>query len=296
MDDLETSYRVDGVPRDGAARVFNARRKNDGERVIVKLLDAEYPSAEELAGLRHEFSILRRLAEAGAPVPRPLDVIRHGRRQALVLTPAAGRSLETLIAEGPVEPARFCRLAIAVTGCLEAVHKVGIVHKDVKPSHFFVDEASGMTTLIDFGLATVLTHERARPAPVDRLEGTFAYMAPEQTGRMNRSMDRRSDLYSLGVTLYELATGKRPFDSEDPLELIHAQLARTPAAPAEVRPELPPILSDIVMRLLEKAPDARYQTAGGLCADLERARDCLAKGGSSERFELGRDDHSDELD
>jgi predicted ATPase/HPt (histidine-containing phosphotransfer) domain-containing protein len=295
MNDLEARYSHDGTGLSGAGRVFGATRKSDGHGVVIKQVATDYPSAEQLTELRHEYALLRRLSDAGAPVAEPLELVRHGRSLALVLSRAPGRSLSAIIEEGPVDAVRFCDLAIAITRCLEAVHARGIVHKDIKPAHYFVDDASGRAILIDFGMATVLTQEHARPAPIDRLEGTFAYIAPEQTGRMNRSVDRRSDLYSLGVTLYELATGQLPFQGKDALELIHAHLARTPLPLSALRPELPPMLSAIVLRLLEKVPDARYQTASGLSADLDHLRTLVMKGDAGDRFELGRDDHSDEL-
>jgi predicted ATPase/GAF domain-containing protein/HPt (histidine-containing phosphotransfer) domain-containing protein len=274
--------------------VFAATRLEDGQRVVVKTLDAQYASAEELATLRHEFSLLERLAEAGAPVARPIELLRYGSGLALVLTLAPGRSLDAIRADGPIDVARFCDVAISVTRCLEAIHGAGIVHKDVKPHHFFVDEEL-TTRVIDFGLAMELARERTAPAPLDRLEGTLAYVAPEQTGRMNRSVDRRSDLYALGVTLYELLTGRLPFEGEDALELVHAHVARTPVAPAARRPGVPLVLSDIVMRLLEKAPDDRYRTTAGVRADLERVRARLGGSDAPERFELGQDDHDGEL-
>jgi predicted ATPase/serine/threonine protein kinase/GAF domain-containing protein/HPt (histidine-containing phosphotransfer) domain-containing protein len=299
MREVQAGYRLDHASLPGARRVFAATRLEDGQRVIVKTLDAQYPSAEELATLRHEFSLLGRLAEAGAPVARPIELLRHGSGLALALTCAPGRSLDAIRADGPIDVARFCDVAISVTQCLETIHGLGIVHKDIKPHHFFVDffgeQESMTTTLIDFGLAMELARERAAPAPLDRLEGTLAYIAPEQTGRMNRSVDRRSDLYSLGVTFYEFVTGRLPFESEDVLELVHAHVARVPVAPAVHRPELPAVLSDIVMRLLEKAPDDRYQTAAGVRADLERVRARLRGPDSPESFELGQDDHDGEL-
>jgi predicted ATPase/HPt (histidine-containing phosphotransfer) domain-containing protein len=295
MRHVQDRYRLDHASLPGARRAFGATRLEDGLRVVVKAIDAQYPSAEDLATLRHEFALLGRLAEAGAPVARPIELLRHGSGLALVLTLAPGRSLDVIQADGPIDVARFCDLAISVTRCLEAVHGSGIVHKDIKPPHFFVDEESATTTLIDFGLAMELARERTAPASLDRLEGTLAYVAPEQTGRMNRSVDRRSDLYSLGVTFYELLTGRLPFESEDALELVHAHVARTPVEPAVLRLDLPPVLSDIVMRLLEKAPDERYQTVAGVRADLERVRAQLGGPGSPERFELGQDDHDGEL-
>jgi serine/threonine protein kinase len=187
-----------------------------------------------------------------------------------VLEPARGRSLVQSLADGRPDLERFVRLAIAAASALGAVDDRGIIQKDIKPEHFFVDDGEASATLIDFGLATDFQRERREPVQLNRLEGTLAYLSPEQTGRMNRSVDRRSDLYSLGVALYELLTGKLPFESEDLLELVHCHIARSPLAPAVHRADVPEVLSDILLRLLNKAAERRYQTAAGLIADLER--------------------------
>jgi len=291
---LEARYQTVGPVPAAGGRACGGARISDGLRVVIKSASGEYPKPEELAELRYEFSVLRRLADAGAQVARALELVRHGHNEALVLEPAAGRELSEIITEGAVDPVRFCRLAIALANCLESVHAAGIIHRDVKPSHFFVDEVAGTATLIDFGLASD-RRERTRPTNVDCIEGTLAYVPPEQTGRTNRSVDQRSDLYSLGVTLYELSTGQRPFRGDDALDLVHGHLARNPASPSQLRPRLPAVLSDIVMRLLQKVPEHRYQTATGLRADLARALSQLVETGTAERFELGRDDHSAEV-
>lgn len=294
MHTLEARYRtLEPVPSAGG-RACGGNRISDGLRVIIKCARSEFPRLEELAELRYEFSVPRRLADAGAQVSRPLELVRHGHSEALVSEPAAGRELSEIIAEGAVDPVRFCRVAVALANCLESVHAAGIIHRDVKPSHFFVDEGAGTATLIDFGLASDRS-ERTRATNVECIEGTLAYVPPEQTGRTNRSVDQRSDLYSLGVTLYELGTGQRPFRGDDALDLIHAHLARHPPSLSQLRPQLPAVLSDIVMRLLQKVPEHRYQTASGLRADLARALSQLVETGAAERFELGQGDHSAEV-
>ena len=242
--------------------------------------------------LRHEFSVLSRLK--GTPVSEAHEFI-EGPDAALVLAVAKGRSLSELIAEGLPDATRFVSWAVEMTRTLAAVHARGFVHRDLKPLHFFVDDEARQVTLIDFGLAIHLIRERRLPVEPDEIQGTLGYISPEQTGRTNRSVDHRSDLYSLGVTFYELWTRKRPFESEDALQLIHAHIARTPNPPRQHRPNLPAVLEEIVLRLLAKSPEDRYQTATGLLADLERARTELASSGQITPFSLGQLDYDGTL-
>jgi predicted ATPase/HPt (histidine-containing phosphotransfer) domain-containing protein/two-component sensor histidine kinase len=276
----------------GAGRVFLATRVGNQTRFVVKRARAGYPPAEEAAALRHEFAVLSRLK--GTPVAEALDFV-EGPGAALVLELAPGRPVAALIAESLPDVARFLSLAVEMTRTLASVHARGFVHRDVKPQHFFIDDTTGRACLIDFGLATDLARERRPPVQLDALEGTLAYISPEQTGRTSHSIDDRSDLYSLGVTLYELWTGKRPFESDDALELIHAHIARKPPSPRLHRPELPVPLAEIVLRLLAKSPEDRYQTAAGLLADLERAHAELASLGQVTPFPLGQHDYDSRL-
>ncbi len=260
--------------------------------MLVKRPRAGYSLAEESAALRHEFAVLSSLQ--GAPVAEALDFIEDP-LAGLVLSVAAGKSLDEIIAEGLPDVARFVAYAASMTQALGAVHAHHFVHRDVKPHHFFVDETTGQARLVDFGLATQLVKGRQAPSEPDQIQGTLAYISPEQTGRTSQSLDQRSDLYSLGITLYELWTGKRPFESEDALELIHAHVARKPAPLRSLRPGLPLTLEDIVLRLLAKNPDERYQTAAGLLADLERVRAGLAESGAVLPFTLGEQDYDSAL-
>jgi predicted ATPase/HPt (histidine-containing phosphotransfer) domain-containing protein len=264
----------------------------DQAQFVVKRPRVGYPPAEEEAMLRHEFAVLSRLK--GAPVTEAHDFI-EAPIAALVLAVAKGRSVHALITDGLPDVPRFVSCAVEMTRALAAVHARGFVHRDVKPHHFFIDDATGRARLIDFGLATHLARERRLPVEPDAIQGTLAYISPEQTGRTSHSIDQRSDLYSLGVTLYELWTGKRPFESEDALELIHAHVARKPTPPRQHRPELPATLEDLVLRLLSKSPEERYQTAAGLLADLERAHTELASSGQLTPFSLGQHDYDGTL-
>jgi PAS domain S-box-containing protein len=187
------------------------------------------------------------------------------------------------------------RLAIGIATALAQVHQRGLIHKDIKPANLLVNAGTGQVWLMGFGIASRLPRERQAPAPPEVIAGTLAYMAPEQTGRMNRSIDFRSDLYALGVTLYEMLTGELPFTASDPMEWVHCHIARQPIPPNERVAGIPGPLSAIVMKLLAKTAEDRYQTAAGLTVDL---RKCLAEWEahrSIEPFPLGADDASDRL-
>ncbi len=286
-------YEVESTPLTGTQRVFVARRPGDATPLLIKRLRGAYPTTEEVATLRHEHNVLSRLR--GAPVPEVIELVQDHTNPGLVLTRAPGKSIDEIMRRGAVAIPRCVALALSVSRCLAAVHARGVVHRDIKPQHLFVDEDSEKTTLIDFGLATRLPRERQVPVQPDELQGTLAYISPEQTGRTNHSVDQRSDLYSLGVTLYELTTGKLPFASDDALELLHSHIARLPAAPRLLRAEIPEALQDIILRLLSKSPDQRYHTAAGVAADLERIEKALQEGTDVPSFELGQSDHDGQL-
>src|SRR6201999_4074060 len=163
--------------------------------------------------------------------------------------------------EQSLDLATTLRLAISFSGAVGALHKRGIIHKDIQPANVLVDSATGQCWLTGFGIASRLLRERQPPGPPEFIAGTLPYMAPEQTGRMNRSIDSRSDLYALGVTLYEMLTGSLPFSASDPMEWVHCHIARHPVPPAERVKGVPGTVSAIIMKLLAKAAEERYQTA-----------------------------------
>src|SRR3989441_7212898 len=194
----------------------------------------------------------------------------------------------------PMEIGRFLPLALAITAALKEVHQSGLIHKDIKPDNILVSE-TGDVQLTGFDIASRLPRERQLPAPPEFIAGTLAYMAPEQTGRMNRSIDARSDLYALGVTLYEALTGSLPFSASDPMEWVHCHIARQPVSPAERSSNVPVPLAAIIMKLLAKTAEDRYQTAVGVESDLRR---CLAEWETQRRideFPLGEHDTPDRL-
>ncbi len=170
----------------------------------------------------------------------------------------------------------FLRLAVGLSAALGQVHGRGLIHKDIKPANILVNAATGQVWLTGFGIASRLPRERQAPEPPEFIAGTLAYMAPEQTGRMNRSIDSRSDLYALGVTLYQMLTGSLPFTASDPMEWVHCHIARQPVPPSERVANVPAPVSAIIMKLLAKTAEERYQTAAGVESDLRR---CLARMG-----------------
>ncbi|MBV8472199.1 MAG: serine/threonine-protein kinase PknK, partial [Hyphomicrobiales bacterium] len=225
---------------------------------------------------------------------RPLDLVRDAGRTMLVLDDESGEPLERLLGV-PVEVGRFLRLAVAVASALGKLHQRGLVHKDIKPANILLNDATGEVRLTGFGIASLISRERQLPHPPEMIAGTLAYMAPEQTGRMNRSIDSRSDLYALGVTFYQMLTGALPFNAADPMELIHCHIARQPEPPRKSVPGVPMAVSDVVMKLLAKAAEDRYQTAAGVERDL---RHCLTEWetrGLIHHFPLGQQDAADRL-
>ena len=256
------------------------------------LLVAAAPNALIEARLEHEYALRSELDIVWAA--RPTALTRHGDRMALVLEDPGGAPLERLLGR-PWDVAEFLRIAIPLAGALRGAHDRGLVHRDIQPANILVDVAHGGAWLTGFGVATHAPREGPDADPPEAITGALAYMAPEQTGRMNRSPDSRSDLYGLGVTLYELLTGAPPFTASDPMELIHCHIAQQPVAPDERVAAVPAQLSAIVLRLLAKTPEDRYQTAAGLETDLKRCLALYEAHGRIDPFPLGARDTPDRL-
>ncbi len=273
-------------------RVWRSGANGGRQPGIAVLAAAERPAAATLGRLAHEYALREHID--GEWALKPLELVRERGRTILVLEHRDGEPLHRLISR-PLEIGRFLRLAVALGGSLARLHERGLVHKDVKPANVLVDAAGDRVWLTGFGVATRLPRERRPPEPPESIAGTLAYMAPEQTGRINRSVDSRSDLYSLGVTLYQALTGSLPFTASDPMEWVHCHVARMPAPPEERSGEVPSQVSAIVMKLLAKTPEERYQTAAGATRDLRR---CLAdreSRGAVGEFPLGERDVPDRL-
>jgi predicted ATPase/signal transduction histidine kinase/GAF domain-containing protein len=246
----------------------------------VLLLTAENGSLASLKRLEHEYALRADLDAAWAA--HPMELSRHRNRLTLLLEDPGGVFLDQLL-DQPLAIAEFLPIAISFAGALRQVHARGLIHKDIKPANVLVDVASGGVWITGFGIASRLPREHQNPEAPEVIAGTLAYMAPEQTGRMNRSIDARSDLYSLGITFYQMLTGTLPFSAADPMEWVHCHIARQPVPPNVRAVETPGVLSAIVMKLLAKTAEERYQTAAGLETDLRR---CLAEWESHCRIDL----------
>ena len=280
------------IREDGEFVLRRGRRDSDGSRVLFLTPVRDRASAGSLGRLEHEMALRHDLDSAWAA--RPLDLVRQEGRTHLVLDDPGGEPLHGLLGR-PMGARRFLRQAIAMVRALGSCHERGIVHKDVKPGHFLVDEKAPGAWLTGFGIASRLPRERPLAGPPEIIAGTLAYMAPEQTGRMNRSVDSRSDLYALGVTFYQMLTGRLPFTASDPVEWVHSHVARPAVPPSRVVRKVPERLGAIVMRLMAKTAEERYQTAAGVEADLAR---CLEEWEAQRRvptFALGLHDVSDRL-
>jgi predicted ATPase/signal transduction histidine kinase/GAF domain-containing protein len=265
----------------------------DGLRpILVVALQEPNASDQSVKRLEHEYSLRAELDDAWAATP--IALTRNRDRVTLVLEDPGGEPLDQLCGR-PWAISKFLRVAIPLASALRQAHDRGLVHKDIKPANMLVDVANGAAWLTGFGIAIRAQRERTAPDPPEVIAGTLAYMAPEQTGRMNRSMDSRSDLYGLGVTLYEMLTGAPPFTVSDAMEMIHCHIAQQPVAPGDRVAGTPAQLSAIVLKLLAKTPEDRYQTAAGLEADLRRCLALYEADGRIDPFPLGARDVPDRL-
>ncbi|ATB36882.1 hypothetical protein CYFUS_002297 [Cystobacter fuscus] len=273
--------------------VYRAMRTADARPVVLKVLNAQFPSTEHVARLHREYRLTRALAMDG--VIQVLGLERFGTSMALILEDFGGQSLARLLGGRSLELPRLLRMAQRLADILGHVHQHQVIHKDINPSNIVWNPDTDELKLIDFGIATELVRETPVVLGAHVLEGTLPYMSPEATGRMNRAIDYRTDFYSLGVTLYELLTGKLPFSATDPMELVHCHIARVPVPPHELVPGLPAAVSQLIMRLLSKRAEDRYQSAFALGRDLRRCLDEVQATGHISSFELGRGDVSDSL-
>ncbi|MEG4519738.1 MULTISPECIES: AAA family ATPase [unclassified Microcoleus] len=271
--------------------VYRGIREADRQPLILKLLKESYPTPQELLRYRTEYRITRELKEAG--VVQVYDLQKYQNSLVIFVEDFGGESLKIWMQQRKFSLKEFLILAIAATETLGQIHSANIIHKDINTSNIVYNPETGQLKIIDFGISTQLTREMPTLKNPNVLEGTLAYISPEQTGRMNRSIDYRTDFYSLGVTFYELLTGKLPFETEDALELVHCHIARQPVPPHEIKPEIPVIVSQIVSKLMAKNAENRYQTALGLKQDLEICLVQLQETDSIEEFDLGTLDLTD---
>jgi predicted ATPase/signal transduction histidine kinase/tRNA A-37 threonylcarbamoyl transferase component Bud32 len=288
----ETLHRGSGTTLYRALAAFS---EDDHRSVILKVLDPRRCRQQDLERLRHEYETGTSLDTRA--IVRPLALETYQGMPALLLEDFGGQPLDRLLGAStpgtPMPVERFLDLAVRIAGAVSELHRQGVVHKDLKPGNILVHPATLEVKLGDLGLATRLPRERQTNEPPQVIEGSLPYLSPEQTGRMNRVIDSRTDLYSLGVIFYQMLTGRLPFEARDPVEWVHCHVAREPTSPARLVPELPDTLARLVMKLLSKMADDRYQTAGGLRHDLARCLEQWRTQGSVDPFPLGERDAPD---
>src|SRR5262245_36686633 len=286
---------LDSLGEDGE-RVYRRawRDIGDGSRreFLVAQPRAEHPASGTVSRLAHEYGLKDYLDHSWAL--RPLELVRERGQTMIVFQSTAARPLDKMVGQGlPI--GEFLRLAIAVARALARLHQQGLIHKDIKATNILIDSETGDARLTGFGIASRLPRERQPLEPPELIAGTLSHMAPEQTGRMNRSVDSRSDLYSLGITFYQALTGGLPFSASEPMEWVHCHIARNPAPLKTPLEDIPPQVAAIVMKLLAKTPEARYQTAAGVERDLRRCLDDWEQRGAIAEFRPGERDYSDRL-
>ncbi len=276
--------------------VFRAVRKHDNRPVILKTTATRHPTPGQVARYRHEYRILQSIKTEQAPhVVHVLDLVEHDHRPYLVLEEMGGVDLRSLINSDSLDLLQALDIAVKTASALKQIYQMRIVHKDIKPANILFNPETGMLKLIDFSSAGIISRENPTVETAMLMTATLPYMSPEQTGRMNRMVDWRTDFYSLGVTLYELFTGRLPFEATEPLELVHAHMALMPEPPHEINEDIPPVLSDIILKLMAKDAEGRYQSALGILQDLKECSDRFSASGRIDSFEIAQKDISDRL-
>ncbi|MEG4281534.1 AAA family ATPase [Microcoleus sp. A006_D1] len=262
--------------------------------VIVKTLKSEYPTLEEITRLRHEYKIRKNLRNLEYIV-NCYRIETHQNGVSLTLEDFGGLALSSFLTSTKINLTQFLEIAVQLAQSLGKIHQNQIIHKDIKPHNIIINPETYQVKITDFSISSRLVRENATSSYPNLLEGTLAYISPEQTGRMNRAIDYRSDFYSLGVTFYEMLTGELPFSAIDPLELVHCHIAKIAPAPRSLQPEIPEAISAIVMKLLAKTAEDRYQSADGLRFDLETCLAQLQATGNISDFTAGNADRAGQL-
>jgi diguanylate cyclase (GGDEF)-like protein len=275
----------------GSTRVCRAVHLEDGKPVVLKILSGEHLETDAFVQYQREYEIIDALKDTAGVI----DVYHLANIQdslMIVEEDIGGKSLDRIFAAETIDLRQALQLAAGIAQILDQIHRRRVIHKDINPSNIVWNRQTGELRVIDFGIASQLSQERQEFQNVNQLEGNLAYISPEQTGRINRKLDYRSDLYSFGISLYQLFTGTLPFVSQDGIELVHAHIAVTPAFPSELNPQIPLALSQIIMRLIAKMADDRYQSAQGVRHDLERCLQQLQETGGITIFPLAERDVS----
>jgi len=287
---------TDQIYESNHSLIYRSQCKTSLQSFILKMLNKEYPTPNEIARFRREYEITRKLDILG--VIKPIRLEEYKNTLVMVFEDFAGNSLakELVLRRSKSKTlnlTEFLEISLQIANILGQVHQESIIHKNINPSNLIWNQQTRQIQIIDFGASTELSQEKAIVANSNILEGTLYYISPEQTGRMNREIDYRTDMYSLGVTFYEILTGQLPFQTNDLLELIHCHMAIIPPPPHVINPQIPEVISHIVLKLIAKAAEDRYQSMFGLKNDLEICQRTLESDGTIETFTPGQKDISD---
>jgi predicted ATPase/serine phosphatase RsbU (regulator of sigma subunit) len=271
--------------------VYRGHKAGAKGTVIIKVMKATYPSASEIARFKQEYELIKSISLEN--IIKTYELLEHNDSFALVLEDFNGVSIKSILDQKKkFEIKTFLTLSARIAETLGSLHAKDIVHKDIKPHNILINIKTGNIKITDFGISSVITHERDKVYNPEYITGTLSYMSPEQTGRINRTVDYRTDLYSFGVTMYEMTTGTLPFKSLDPMEIIHSHIAVLPLPPAKQDQDIPEIISDIIMKLLSKTPEERYQNGFGVAVDLNECLRQMDENGNIKTFSLAKHDIS----
>ena len=272
MDSLSGYEDLTQIHESNNSLVYRAFRIKDRQSVILKILNTDYPTPDQLRRYRQEYYLTSQIQLPN--IIKAYELLEWQRTLVMTIEDFGGISLQEWMHKYPqgLNGKDFLPFALKIANGLAQLHSKAIIHKDINPANIVINPQTGVLKLIDLGISTQLSRENPILEAPNALEGTPPYLSPEQTGRMNRILDYRTDFYSLGVTFYELLTGKCPFTCNDPMELVHCHIAKQPISPyiwgKSDRRDIPKVISDIVMKLMAKNAEDRYQSAWGLNADL----------------------------
>ncbi|MBN1472028.1 MAG: diguanylate cyclase [Syntrophaceae bacterium] len=270
--------------------IYRGHKENESQPFIIKLLKTMYPTPAEIARFKQEYELVKNLDVEN--IIKIFDLIEHDDKYALVEEDFGGISLRDILTKKKLELKSFLEISSKVSETLGLIHKNNIIHLDIKPDNILINQEENKVKISDFGISAVLTHANDELYNPDVIQGTLSYMSPEQTGRMNRGVDYRTDMYSLGATFYEMLTGEVPFKSDDPMELIHSHIAREPSPPTTLNSSIPPVISSIIMKLLAKNTEERYQNCLGLAYDINECLNQLNQKGHIDEFPIASKDIS----
>jgi predicted ATPase/signal transduction histidine kinase len=289
MDSIIGYKIVEKIYEDVKTVVYRCQ-SNRNNSVIIKILKLDYPNLKDLAKFKHEYEIIKHLDLPN--VIKAYGLEKYNNSLAFILEDFGGKPLSQAVKFGNLELVDFIKLAIKLAEILGQIHQSNIIHKDIKPQNIILNVETGELKITDFSIASLLNSENQTVSNPNLLEGTLAYMSPEQTGRMNRNIDYRTDFYSLGITFYEMLLGERPFPTTDPIELVHCHIAKQPVPLHKVNPQIPKVVSDLVMKLLAKNAEDRYQNAYGIKMDLQTCLTQLQANDKIDSFILGQNDRA----